>query len=542
VPTQDVKLGIPMCTPYTEMIRVRDDALAAADLSKMRTIEAGVKSDAAEVERNAACSSMVKMQKKMGEMEAAMMQLVKSCESQVAAEKKQRDADVQSIIAQHNLQLSELKRLHKAIAAKQSASAAAALSIVSASTTRESPAPPTDILNCSAAGGGGGTGTGGAGGGTVAASSHPFRAIHGAPLHTTSIPHPTQHSNRSSAVPLKGHATAPHTGQSTDLTLSTSQAGVQHPVPSSYRANAPLQHSASSNHVKSLHNRSDQQQSSESTTQGLDGPHSEVLQREGSREYLTEAPTISSKSHRALEHTVAPHDGGAVGSEHPNLRGSLSLASVSESCDDSDVSLDNRSSSASRQTQTEGYLQPSLMHLSPHESRSGMKGRNPPPRTFDHRYDSQDKLSATNSASGSQNSLYASSHHLLPSSEHHSDLYYNSSTSSSFLSDTHGYDNYNYTTSNQNQNQNQYYPRDVPSYSAFPRSLVSEEVDSSVSGAGDNSLNPYKYYRGDFISTQRQQSDELDLNDAESRYCTVLYCIVLYHTALCCTTLYCTIL
>jgi hypothetical protein len=513
-PTEDVKLGIPMCTPYTEMIRVRDEALAAADLSKMRVVEAGVKSDAAEVERNAACSSMAKMQRKMSDMEAAMMQLVKSCESQVAAEKKQRDADVQSIIAQHNLQLSELKRLHKAIAAKQSASAAAALSIVSASTTRESPVPPAETAACTAVGVGVGAGAGT--GGTGVAPSQPFRAVHGAALHTTSVPHPAQHSssnsNRSSTATPKGHATsiAPHTGHSNEITRSTSHAAVHHPTPSTYSTTtATLHHGASSHQQVKPHSRSEQQQqSSESTTQGFEGPHG----------------AISSKSHRVLEHAVPHTDGGALGSEH-TIRGSLSLPGVSESYDESDMNVDNKSLSASRQTQTEGYLQPTLsMHLSPHESRSGMKARHPPPRTFDHRYDSQDKLSATDSASSSQNSLYASSqHHMLPSSEHHADLFYNSS----FLSDTHGYGNYNYTT-----NQNQHNPHDAPSYSAFPRSALSEGVESSASGTGDNSHNLYKSYRGDFISTQRQQSDELDLNDAESRYSTadcehsnmMLYC------------------
>jgi hypothetical protein len=365
-PTEDVKLGIPMCTPYTEMIRVRDEALAAADLSKMRVVEAGVKSDAAEVERNAACSSMVKMQRKMGDMEAAMMQLVKSCESQVAAEKKQRDADVQSIIAQHNLQLSELKRLHKAIAAKQSASAAAALSIVSASTTRESPVPPAETAACTAVGVGVGAGAGTGTGGTGVAPSQPFRAVHGAALHTTSVPHPAQHSssnsNRSSTATPKGHATsiAPHTGHSNEITRSTSHAAVHHPTPSTYSTTtATLHHGASSHQQVKPHSRSEQQQpSSESTTQGFEGPHG----------------ATSSKSHRVLEHAVPHTDGGALGSEH-TIRGSLSLPGVSESYDESDMNVDNKSLSASRQTQTEGYLQPTLsMHLSPHESRSGKRG------------------------------------------------------------------------------------------------------------------------------------------------------------------------
>jgi hypothetical protein len=65
------------------------------------------------------------MLSKVVELEGSLARMTKSFEVQIAAERRQRDLDVQSIIAQHNNQLSELKRLHKALAAKAAAAAKA---------------------------------------------------------------------------------------------------------------------------------------------------------------------------------------------------------------------------------------------------------------------------------------------------------------------------------------------------------------------------------------------------------------------------------
>ena len=112
-----------MCTPYGDMVKMRDSAIAASDYARISMTQSALKVDLYESEKCVAVAACVKMQKKMSEMEQTMMLLMKSCEDQVNAEKKQRDAHVQSIIAQHNHQLSELKRLQKAVAAKKSASA-----------------------------------------------------------------------------------------------------------------------------------------------------------------------------------------------------------------------------------------------------------------------------------------------------------------------------------------------------------------------------------------------------------------------------------
>ena len=118
--------SIPICTPYTEMIRARDEALSVAEKEKESKAEMKIKFDINENEKISACTAMIKMQKKLNDLEESMMRLVKSCEIQIITEKKRRDMDVQSVIIQHNHQLSELKRLHKAVAAKQFQSTATA--------------------------------------------------------------------------------------------------------------------------------------------------------------------------------------------------------------------------------------------------------------------------------------------------------------------------------------------------------------------------------------------------------------------------------
>ena len=134
-----------MCTPYTEMIRERDEALSIAEFEKENKEKMKIKFDMNEHEKISACTAMIKMQKKLTDMEESMMRLVKSCEVQIMAEKKRRDMDVQSVIVQHNHQLSELKRLHKAIASKQNQSAATATAATTVTTAALSTATATVI-------------------------------------------------------------------------------------------------------------------------------------------------------------------------------------------------------------------------------------------------------------------------------------------------------------------------------------------------------------------------------------------------------------
>lgn len=496
--------GIPMCTPYTEMIRVRDEALAAANMAQLGMVEAVVKSDAAEAERSVACASMAKMQKRMGEMEAAMMQLVKSCDSQVSAEKKQRDADVQSIIAQHNLQLSELKRLHKAIAAKQSASAAAALSMVSASTSsqQELNASTTHPSVCQSAG---------------TAPSHPFRAVQGASLHPAPMPHPALHSNRTSVVPSKLLAT--HPGHSNETTRHASHPAVHHPTPPTYSTTQTSHLSVSSQqHVKPVQSRSEQQQGGESMTQGLPGPNGVFLQSDSPTQPQTQVAAIFIKSQGNIDRTGISADGRALNSEHTMrapLHSSKTLDGSYEHCG----GLESSSMSAGRDARTEGHLQlSSLLHVTPSESYSGMISTTIAPGTFDPRHESYEELTID---SATQNGLYAPSiHRLLQSSDRHTDHSYNAS----FLMETQDFDHYRYMN-----NQTQYFPGEVAAYSALQRSHAPEEAESSVDAhrpMSCDSLNPYyKYSGGDSFSSQRQQSDEVDLNDAESRYMTELHSI-----------------
>jgi hypothetical protein len=143
----EVITGIPMCTPYGDMVKMRDCAITASDHARISMTQSAMKVDLYEAEKSAAVAACVKMQKKMSEMEQAMMLLMKSCEEQVNAEKKQRDAHVQSIIAQHNHQLSELKKLQKAVAAKKSASMKAVRSVTSPNVTPDKPEISSDAIS-----------------------------------------------------------------------------------------------------------------------------------------------------------------------------------------------------------------------------------------------------------------------------------------------------------------------------------------------------------------------------------------------------------
>ena len=130
---------------------MRDSAIAASDYARISMTQSALKVDLYESEKSVAVAACVKMQKKMSEMEQTMMLLMKTCEDQVNAEKKQRDAHVQSIIAQHNHQLSELKRLQKAVAAKKSASASikAMKSVTSPATATEASEIMPDNISAS---------------------------------------------------------------------------------------------------------------------------------------------------------------------------------------------------------------------------------------------------------------------------------------------------------------------------------------------------------------------------------------------------------
>lgn len=143
----EVITGIPMCTPYGDMVKMRDCAITASDHARASMTQSAIKVELYEAEKNAAVAASVKMQKKMSEMEQAMMLLMKSCEDQVNAEKKQRDAHVQSIIAQHNHQLSELKKLQKAVAAKKSVSMKTVRSVTSPSLTPDKPEISSDAIS-----------------------------------------------------------------------------------------------------------------------------------------------------------------------------------------------------------------------------------------------------------------------------------------------------------------------------------------------------------------------------------------------------------
>jgi hypothetical protein len=105
---------ITICTPYTEMAKMRDDMNKAATDAAEEVVRIKDINTKLELKRAEAISIASKLQSKVNELETASIRAQITTETQLAAERRQRDIDVQSIIAEHNHQLTELKRLFKA--------------------------------------------------------------------------------------------------------------------------------------------------------------------------------------------------------------------------------------------------------------------------------------------------------------------------------------------------------------------------------------------------------------------------------------------
>lgn len=110
---QGVKV-INICTPYTEMAKMRDDMNKAAsdalnELQSIKAINSRLELKAAE-----AISLASRLQAKVSELETTSIRAQVTAEAQLATERRQRDIDVNTIISEHNHQLTELKRLFKA--------------------------------------------------------------------------------------------------------------------------------------------------------------------------------------------------------------------------------------------------------------------------------------------------------------------------------------------------------------------------------------------------------------------------------------------
>lgn len=120
----DKPSGISMCTPYTDMVLLRDametrmkEALRECSFYQEKYAEMEIRlRDAiqvAEESRRHVSSSVVELKRKYGEVEGIVQRLVRTCEDKVKAEKRNFETKLQNLISQHNAQLADLKRQHK---------------------------------------------------------------------------------------------------------------------------------------------------------------------------------------------------------------------------------------------------------------------------------------------------------------------------------------------------------------------------------------------------------------------------------------------
>ena len=122
--------SIKLCTPFTEIVRLRDESAALvqstqSECESLRLQHAQIASEKKKIEEQA-----VRLVAKVNDLESRDSEsqlLLKDSESQLQAERRQRDVIVQEVIFHHNAQLSELKRLHKALLQKAVSSQDAAV-------------------------------------------------------------------------------------------------------------------------------------------------------------------------------------------------------------------------------------------------------------------------------------------------------------------------------------------------------------------------------------------------------------------------------
>lgn len=112
-PTAETDSPIPMCTPYTEMAKIRDDAIAkckrVTEENKRLTTKCTESSDKVEMLQD----SVTALKQEIEQLNHIMKSREQEMQLQLQNAQKKRDADIQSLIEQYNAHFSELRRLHK---------------------------------------------------------------------------------------------------------------------------------------------------------------------------------------------------------------------------------------------------------------------------------------------------------------------------------------------------------------------------------------------------------------------------------------------
>eukprot|EP00602_Paraphysomonas_sp_CaronLab_P012657 CAMPEP_0185042554 /NCGR_PEP_ID=MMETSP1103-20130426/42421_1 /TAXON_ID=36769 /ORGANISM="Paraphysomonas bandaiensis, Strain Caron Lab Isolate" /LENGTH=627 /DNA_ID=CAMNT_0027582649 /DNA_START=824 /DNA_END=2707 /DNA_ORIENTATION=- len=117
--------GIPMCTPYTQLVSMKDKLLVTVQ-DRNEAIQ-GLKklTDELQSKLKSAESDIISLQSTLQNLQSQAVTKEKEHALLLMQERQRRNDDIQRIIGQHNTQLAELKRLHKlslAAARKQATS------------------------------------------------------------------------------------------------------------------------------------------------------------------------------------------------------------------------------------------------------------------------------------------------------------------------------------------------------------------------------------------------------------------------------------
>jgi len=111
--------GFPMCTPYTNLALARDELLVLCrenkeEISKLQSVLLDTEG---KYQRKDVALSELKT--KFSKLEAQYNESTRVLEYKLANEKSLKESEVQSIISQHNAQLTELKRVHRSLHTRQ---------------------------------------------------------------------------------------------------------------------------------------------------------------------------------------------------------------------------------------------------------------------------------------------------------------------------------------------------------------------------------------------------------------------------------------
>ena len=115
----DSSSEIPMCTPYTQLTFARDELFLTVQTQKVDISNRQRVLDDLNKALMKKDEAIADLESKYFQIESQFVRTKKDLEGRLAAEQELRESEVQNVISQHNAQLAELKRIHKAFHTRQ---------------------------------------------------------------------------------------------------------------------------------------------------------------------------------------------------------------------------------------------------------------------------------------------------------------------------------------------------------------------------------------------------------------------------------------